>query len=165
MIGQTNLDESYIFEISIKMRFFYVVNGIKIPFFRVLVNIEPGRSLPQFVTTNCLIKHTLNVSFFIASINVNFMRLLGLNISIYWYSGLISYFIDSNFWLFYAFLINMINIILHPYILPICLLWNIGRVFKNSLFSSLYLFVILSLWLINFARGEKLPPGISLWGI
>ena len=29
--------------------------GIKIPFFRVLVTIEPGRSLLQFVTTNCLI--------------------------------------------------------------------------------------------------------------
>ena len=54
MIGQTNLDESYIFEISIKMRFFDVAIGIKIPFFRVLVTIEPGRSLLQFVTTNCL---------------------------------------------------------------------------------------------------------------
>ena len=29
--------------------------GIKIQFFRVLVTIEPGRSLLQFVTTNCLI--------------------------------------------------------------------------------------------------------------
>ena len=29
--------------------------GIKIPFFRVSVTIEPGRSLLQFVTTNGLI--------------------------------------------------------------------------------------------------------------
>ena len=28
--------------------------GIKIPFFRVSVTIEPGHSLLQFVTTNCL---------------------------------------------------------------------------------------------------------------
>ena len=56
MIGQTNLDESYTFEISIKMQFFDVAIGIKIPFFRVLVTIEPGRSLLQFVTTNCLIQ-------------------------------------------------------------------------------------------------------------
>ena len=32
-----------------------VAINIKIPFFRILVNIEPGRSLLQFVTTNCLI--------------------------------------------------------------------------------------------------------------
>ena len=35
---------------------FDIAIGIKIPFFRVLVTIEPGRSLLQFVTTNCLIK-------------------------------------------------------------------------------------------------------------
>ena len=34
---------------------FDVAIGIKIPVFRVLVTIEPGRSLLQFVTTNCLI--------------------------------------------------------------------------------------------------------------
>ena len=33
---------------------FGVTIGIKIPFYRVLVTIEPGRSLLQFVTTNCL---------------------------------------------------------------------------------------------------------------
>ena len=33
---------------------FDVSIGIKIPFFRVLVTIESGRSLLQFVTTNCL---------------------------------------------------------------------------------------------------------------
>ena len=32
-----------------------VAIGTKIPFFRVLVTFEPGRSLLQFVTTNCLI--------------------------------------------------------------------------------------------------------------
>jgi len=36
------------------MRFFDVAIDIKIEFFRVLVTIEPGRSLLQFVTTNCL---------------------------------------------------------------------------------------------------------------
>jgi len=34
---------------------FDVPIGTKIPFFRDLVTIEPGRSLLQFVTTNCLI--------------------------------------------------------------------------------------------------------------
>ena len=51
-MGKTELDETYIFKISI---IFYVTIGIKIPFFRVLVTIELGRSLLQFVTTNCLI--------------------------------------------------------------------------------------------------------------
>ena len=40
---------------SLKCDSFDVAIGIKIPFFRVLVTIEPGRSLLQFVTTNCLI--------------------------------------------------------------------------------------------------------------
>ena len=35
--------------------------SIKISFLRVLVTIEPGRSLPQFVTTNCLIKGQRNL--------------------------------------------------------------------------------------------------------
>ena len=56
-MGKTKLDETYIFEISIKMQFFYVAIDIKIQFFRVLVTIEPGRSLLQFVTTNCLTRH------------------------------------------------------------------------------------------------------------
>ena len=34
---------------------FDVTIGIKIPFFRVSVTVEPGCSLLQFVTTNCLI--------------------------------------------------------------------------------------------------------------
>ena len=38
---------------------FDVAIDIKIQFFRVLVTIEPGRSLLQFVTTNCLIQQLL----------------------------------------------------------------------------------------------------------
>jgi len=55
LMSKTKLDETYIFKISIKLIFFNVTIGIKIPFFRVPVTIEPGRSLLQFVTTNCLI--------------------------------------------------------------------------------------------------------------
>ena len=40
---------------ALKCDSFDIAIGIKIPFFRVLVTIEPGRSLLQFVTTNCLI--------------------------------------------------------------------------------------------------------------
>ena len=54
-MGKTKLDETYIFNISIKCDSFDVAIGITIPFFRVLVTIEPGRSLLQFVTTNRLI--------------------------------------------------------------------------------------------------------------
>jgi len=36
---------------------FDVTIGIEITFFRVSVTIEPGRSLLEFVTTNCLIFH------------------------------------------------------------------------------------------------------------
>ena len=39
---------------ALKCDSFDVNIGIKIPFFRVSVTIEPGRSLLQFVTTNCL---------------------------------------------------------------------------------------------------------------
>ena len=39
---------------ALKCNSFDVTIGIKIPFFRVLVTIEPGRSLLQFVTTDCL---------------------------------------------------------------------------------------------------------------
>ena len=41
---------------ALKCNFFDVAIDIKIQFFRVLVTIEPGRSLLQFVTTNCLIR-------------------------------------------------------------------------------------------------------------
>ena len=37
-----------------KCNSFAVAIDIKIQFFRVLVTYEPGRSLLQFVTTNCL---------------------------------------------------------------------------------------------------------------
>ena len=40
---------------ALKCDSFDVAIGTQIPFFRVLVSIEPGRSLLQFVTTNCLI--------------------------------------------------------------------------------------------------------------
>ena len=40
---------------ALKCDSFDVAVDIKIQFFRVLVTIEPGRSLLQFVTTNCLI--------------------------------------------------------------------------------------------------------------
>ena len=40
---------------ALKCNSFDVAIGTKIPFFRLLVTIEPGRSLLQFVTTNCLI--------------------------------------------------------------------------------------------------------------
>ena len=39
----------------LKCNSFDVAIDIKTQFFRVLVTIEPGRSLLQFVTTNCLI--------------------------------------------------------------------------------------------------------------
>ena len=45
---------------ALKCDSFEVAIGIKIPFFRVLVTIEPGRSLLQFVTTNCLIINDAN---------------------------------------------------------------------------------------------------------
>ena len=41
---------------ALKCDSFDVAIDIKIQFFRVLVTIEPGRSLLQFVTTNCLIQ-------------------------------------------------------------------------------------------------------------
>ena len=58
MMTKTKFDETYIFKISIKIRFFYISFSIEIPFFRVSFTIEPGRSLLQFVTTNCLIPLT-----------------------------------------------------------------------------------------------------------
>ena len=39
---------------ALKRDSFDVAIDVKIQFFRVLVTIEPGRSLLQFVTTNCL---------------------------------------------------------------------------------------------------------------
>ena len=45
---------------ALKCDSFIVAIYIKIPFFWVLVTIEPGRSLLQFVTTNCLKKISIN---------------------------------------------------------------------------------------------------------
>ena len=63
-MGKIKLDEAYMFKMSIKMRFFrfsyWYQNSI---FFRVLVTIEPGRSLLQFVTTNCLIRFLLGCNY------------------------------------------------------------------------------------------------------
>ena len=53
-MGKTKLDETYIFKNALKFDSFDVGIGINIPFFRVLVTIEPGRSLLQFATTNCM---------------------------------------------------------------------------------------------------------------
>ena len=50
-MGNTKLDETCIFKIGIKPDSFYVYIGIKIPFFRLLVTIEPSHSLLRFVTT------------------------------------------------------------------------------------------------------------------
>ena len=49
---------------ALKCDSFDVCIGIKIPFFRVLVTIEPGRSLLQFVTTNCLIHSDSSIGMF-----------------------------------------------------------------------------------------------------
>ena len=51
------------FKSALKCNSFDVAIGTKIPFFRVLVTIEPGRSLLQFVTTNCLIAHIYVIFF------------------------------------------------------------------------------------------------------
>ena len=55
-MGKTKLDETYISKSELKCDPFDVAIGIEIPLFRALVTIEPGRSLLQFVTTNCLIQ-------------------------------------------------------------------------------------------------------------
>ena len=57
----TKLDKTYIFKIVIKYSSFDVTIGIKIPCFRVSVTIEPGQSLLQFVSTNCLIVSLVDV--------------------------------------------------------------------------------------------------------
>ena len=60
---------------ALKCDSFDVGIGIKIPFYRVLVTIEPGRSLLQFVTTNCLIAMTLIMSqLFYLSLDIVFSK-------------------------------------------------------------------------------------------
>ena len=56
-MGKTKLNETYYLKLALKCDPFDVSIDIKIPFFRVSVNIEPGRCLLQFVTTNCLKIH------------------------------------------------------------------------------------------------------------
>ena len=61
-MGKTKLDETYIFKISIKMRFLSCNYWYQNFVFRVSVTIEPGPSLP-FVTKNRLtlkLRATLN---------------------------------------------------------------------------------------------------------
>ena len=53
-MGKTMMKLIYL-KSALKCDSFDVAIDIKIRFFRVLVTIEPGRSLLQFVTTNCLI--------------------------------------------------------------------------------------------------------------
>ena len=57
MIG-TKLGESYLFKVSMKIRSLAVYIDIKVMSSKVSITIGPGRSLLQFVTTNCLIKRT-----------------------------------------------------------------------------------------------------------
>ena len=56
-MGKTKLDEdeTIYLKSALKCDSFDVAIDIKIQFFRVSFTIEPGRSLLQFVTTNCLI--------------------------------------------------------------------------------------------------------------
>ena len=54
-MGNTKLDELIYLKSALKCDSFDVAIGTKIPFFRLLITIEPGRFLLQFVTTNCLI--------------------------------------------------------------------------------------------------------------
>ena len=54
---------------AVKYDSFDVAINIKIPIFRVLVSIEPGRSLLQFVTTNCL-NIGIKIPFFTVSVTI-----------------------------------------------------------------------------------------------
>ena len=58
------------FKPALKCDSFDAAIGIKIPFFRVLVTIEPGRSLLQFVTTNCLISVGVKIPLFKVSVTI-----------------------------------------------------------------------------------------------
>ena len=59
---------------ALKSDSFDISFSIEIPFFRVSFTIEPGRSLLQFVTTNCLIPRLLSalkVSYMFSRRNLN----------------------------------------------------------------------------------------------
>ena len=59
-MGKTRLDKkklSLYLKSALKCDSFDVAIGIKIPLFGILVTIEPGRSLLQFITSNCLKKN------------------------------------------------------------------------------------------------------------
>ena len=53
---------------ALKCDSFDVAIDIKIQFFRVLVTIEPDRSLLQFVTTNCLKKTLQQLLLFVSKV-------------------------------------------------------------------------------------------------
>ena len=63
---------------ALKCDSFDVTIGIQIPFFRVSVTIEPGRSLLQFVTTNCLILTSASFLFSTVIIVQNHYTAIGL---------------------------------------------------------------------------------------
>ena len=69
-MGKTNLTKIIYLKSALKCDSFDVAISIKIigsfwyPFFRVLITIEPGRSLLQFVITNCLIPRILQTRIF-----------------------------------------------------------------------------------------------------
>ena len=79
---KTKLDETYIFKISIKMQFFWCNSWNQNSVFRVSVTIEPGRSLLQFVATNCLTKYVWNVFIFLTFINKPLSKPQRRNVSI-----------------------------------------------------------------------------------
>ena len=63
---------------ALKCDSFDVAFDIKIQFFRVLVTIEPGRSLLQFVTTNCLMTGNIFQEIFVVGISL-FLNTFGKN--------------------------------------------------------------------------------------
>ena len=75
---------------ALKCDSFDVAIDIKILFFRVLVTIQPGRSLLQFVTTNCLIWNlgsrsralTMVLSLYGININLISRRLTNLKLAV-----------------------------------------------------------------------------------
>ena len=80
---------------ALKCDSFDVAIDVKIQFFRVLVTIEPGRSLLQFVTTNCLI---IIIIFFLGTSYVRVRRINFREGSFSWKSEVLMLFlrVESN---------------------------------------------------------------------
>ena len=73
---------------ALKCNSFDVAIGTKIPFFRVLVTIEPGRSLLQFFTTNCLIRFRIpNTVYYWGNWKVSKMHFQNLGEGVYSFSS------------------------------------------------------------------------------